>query len=77
MQTDRERCDVEAQRLTNMKAKLEACCREQKEQMTSLAKENQSIAEEERQQHTELKARKRYGKGIMLKSIEINIVYKL
>ena len=40
-----------------MTAKLEACCREQKEQMTSLAKENQSIAEEERQRHTELKAR--------------------
>lgn len=52
---ERERCDTEALRLNGMKVKLEVCCREQKEQMNCLAKENQNLAEEERQRHTELK----------------------
>mmetsp|Transcript_47723 Transcript_47723/g.75989 ORF Transcript_47723/g.75989 Transcript_47723/m.75989 type:complete len:400 (-) Transcript_47723:54-1253(-) len=52
---ERERCDTEALRLNSMKVKLEVCCREQKEQMNGLAKENQNLAEEERQRHTELK----------------------
>eukprot|EP00913_Durusdinium_trenchii_P005515 g5139.t1 len=39
LQSDRERCDAEAQRLSSMKGKLEGCCREQKDQMNSMAKE--------------------------------------
>ncbi|CAJ1328885.1 unnamed protein product [Effrenium voratum] len=55
LSADRERYDAEVQRIATMKVKLEACCREQKEQMNSLAKENQKLAEEERERHSELK----------------------
>jgi len=55
LQSDQDRCEIEIQRINNIRGKLEACCREQKETMTNLAKENQQIAEEEQSRHTELK----------------------
>lgn len=53
--SERERCLGEIQRTAFQRQKLEASCREQKEQTGSLTEENQRLAEEERTRHTELK----------------------
>merc|ERR1711972_320759 len=51
----RERCRTEVQRALAAKVKLEGSCRELQQQKSSIAKENQRIAEEEQSRHTELK----------------------
>mmetsp|Transcript_98304 Transcript_98304/g.306727 ORF Transcript_98304/g.306727 Transcript_98304/m.306727 type:complete len:377 (-) Transcript_98304:143-1273(-) len=52
---ERERCRAEVQRALATKVKLEASCRDLQQQKSSIAKENQRIAEEEQSRHTELK----------------------
>jgi len=52
---EKERCGTEVQRSLQLKSKLEGSCREMQHQKISIAKENQRIAEEEQNRHTELK----------------------
>lgn len=52
---EQERHRLEISPTAALKLKLEASCREQQQQMVSLSKENQTIAQEERSRHNELK----------------------
>eukprot|EP00933_Yihiella_yeosuensis_P063909 TRINITY_DN67165_c0_g1_i1.p1 TRINITY_DN67165_c0_g1~~TRINITY_DN67165_c0_g1_i1.p1 ORF type:complete len:379 (-),score=110.15 TRINITY_DN67165_c0_g1_i1:108-1244(-) len=52
---ENDRCKSEVTRTVALKLKLEGSCREQQQQSSSLSKENQRIAEEERARHSELK----------------------
>merc|ERR1712187_142264 len=54
-QKERERCRSEVHRALAAKVKLEGSCRELQQQKANIAKENQRIAEEEQNRHTELK----------------------
>jgi chromosome segregation ATPase len=54
---ERDRCKGETQRALASKTSLEANCRELQQQKVNIAKENQHIAEEEQDRHSELKAK--------------------
>jgi chromosome segregation ATPase len=54
---ERDRCKAETQRAIQAKNKLEGSCKELQQQKTTIAKENQKIAEEEQSRHSELKAK--------------------
>eukprot|EP00927_Polykrikos_kofoidii_P050727 TRINITY_DN44614_c0_g1_i1.p1 TRINITY_DN44614_c0_g1~~TRINITY_DN44614_c0_g1_i1.p1 ORF type:complete len:390 (-),score=127.43 TRINITY_DN44614_c0_g1_i1:71-1240(-) len=54
---ERDRCQAEIQRTNASRSSLETTCRESQQKNSTIAKENERIAEEEQARHTELRDR--------------------